>query len=185
MIAVFIIKSGIEMFRDTVDDLLGTAFDRQLTHDIKAYVKDMDPAIMGGYDLILHSYGPEHTVGSIHIAVKDTTTAEEIDALSRRITAAVYQKFHVLLVGIGIYSYNTKNDEAAEMRSHVTHLVMSHEGVIQVHGFYVDLAKKYMSFDMIIDWNIKDRESLYRKITEEVQKEYPGWQIHTTLDINV
>lgn len=185
VIAVFIIKSGIEMLRDTVDDLLGTAFDRQLTHDIKAYVKDMDPAIMGGYDLILHSYGPEHTVGSIHIAVKDTTTADEIDALSRRITAAVYQKFHVLLVGIGIYSYNTKNDKAAEMRSHVTHLVMSHEGVIQVHGFYVDLAKKYMSFDMIIDWNIKDRESLYRKITEEVQKEYPGWQIHTTLDINV
>jgi cation diffusion facilitator family transporter len=184
-IAVFIIKSGVEMLRDTVDDLLGTAFDRDLTHNIKTFVKGLSPDIMGAYDLILHSYGPDHTVGSIHIAVKDTTTAEEIDALSRKIAAAVYARFNVLLVGVGIYSYNTKNDEAAEMRSKVTHIVMSHEGVIQLHGFYVDIPAKQMSFDMIIDWNIKDREALYRHIREDVQKEYPGWQIHTTLDINV
>ena len=185
LIAVFIIKSGVEMLRDTIDDLLGTAFDRKLTHNMKAYVKELDPRIMGAYDLILHSYGPEHTVGTIHISVKDTMTAEEIDALSRMIAGAVYQKFHVVLVGVGIYSYNTRNDAAAEARSKVTHIVMSHDGVIQFHGFYVDFTKKYMSFDIIIDWNIKDRESLYQHIREDVEKEYPGWNIHTTLDINV
>lgn len=185
VIAIFIIKSGVEMLKDTIDDLLGTAFDRELTHNIKAYVKDLDPPIMGAYDLILHSYGPEHTVGSIHIAVKDTTTAEQIDSLSRMIAHLVYEKFNVILVGVGIYSYNTKNDEAAAARTKVTHIVMSHEGVIQFHGFFVDFEKKYMSFDMIIDWNIKDREALYEHIREDVLKEYPGWDLHTTLDINV
>lgn len=185
VISLFILKSGFEMLKDTIDDLLGSAFDKKLTHDIKTFVAELDSSILGAYDLILHSYGPERTIGTIHIAVKDTMKAEEIDALSRKISDAVYQKFHIALVGVGIYSYNTCNEKAVEAQKKVQDIVLSHKGVNQFHGFYIDFEKKYMSFDIILDWSIKDRPALYQEIRKEVEKEYPDWNIHTTLDIDV
>lgn len=185
LIAAIIIRSGWEMLRDTLDDILGSSFDRELVHNIKETVKGSDPRIKGAYDLILHSYGPSHTIGSIHIAVRDDMTAEEIDALSRKTAGIVYEKYNVVLAGIGIYSSNTKNDEASAIRSRVTDIVMKHDGVLQMHGFFIDALKKYMSFDIILDWNIKDRDALYTEILNEVKAAYPDWNVHSTLDLDI
>ena len=54
-----------------------------------------------------------------------------------------------------------------------------------MHGFYVDEQEKIISFDIIIDFVIKDREEVYKQIFDEVQEKYNDYKINITLDVDV
>ena len=172
LIAVFIIKSGIEMMKDTIADILGKRPDTELAKQIKKIAAE-DSEVYGAYDLIVHNYGPGLMVGSLHVSVLDTMTADRIDAMTRRIVERVAEKTGVILTGVGIYSINTKDDKAAEMRSQITRMVMAHEGILQVHAFYVDLEKKEGRFDAVMDFAVEDREALIAQLLEEIHERYP------------
>ncbi len=184
VIAVFIIRAGLEMMMETLDDILGKRADRELVKAVKKTVKSV-PGVQGAYDLFIHNYGPEQQIASIHVEVPDTMTADEIDEMERRIAYEVYKEHGVILTGIGIYSVNTRDDRILEMRRTIGRLVTSHDGVLQMHGFYVDQEKKRISFDVIIDYALMDRESLFEHIREDVKKEYPDYEISMALDIDV
>ena len=113
VIAVVIIKSGIEMLRDTLSKILGERADAELAREIKHTVNSF-PEVLGSYDLVLHNYGPDAFHGSVHIEVPDTFTADELDRLTRKLTAAVYEKTGVILTAVGVYSSNTKDALAVD-----------------------------------------------------------------------
>lgn len=184
VIAIFIIRAGLEMMMETLDDILGKRADRELVKAVKKTAKSV-PGVQGAYDLFIHNYGPEQQIASIHVEVPDTMTADEIDEMERRIAYEVYKEHGVILTGIGIYSVNTRDDRILEMRRTIGRLVTSHDGVLQMHGFYVDQEKKRISFDVIIDYALMDRESLFEHIREDVKKEYPDYEISMALDIDV
>ena len=144
IISLFIIRSGIEMLRESIDEILGRLMDPEITSRIREAVES-DPSVMGAYDLILNSYGPERVIGSVHVEVPDTMTAEEIDAMERRIAGRVYEEHGVLLTGIGIYSVGTGEGVSA-MRAEATRIIMTHEGVLQIHGCRVDEAEMQAAF---------------------------------------
>lgn len=181
LISVVIIKAGIDMLRETLDDILGHRPDTSLAHGIKETICK-DPDVLGAYDLLLDSYGPDLTIGAVHVEVPDTMTAAQIDAMTRRIQTAVYAEHHIALATVGIYSSNTSNDEVAEMQSAITRRVMAHGGVLQMHGFYVDREAKRVSFDLIIDFDMADRDELYHHIVDEVREMYPAYDFTVTLD---
>ena len=56
-----------------------------------------------------------------------------------------------------------------------------------MHGFYASVHDKKIHFDVIISFNLKEREreSLREHIVNDVQKRYPGWTVHTNLDIDM
>ena len=184
VISVFIIKSGLGMLVETLDDILGKRVDRELLAEIKRTICE-DECVSGAFDLILHSYGPETYIGSVHVEVRDTMTAEEIDVMERRIAQNVFLKHGVFLGGIGIYSMNTQNDDIKELRSKITHLVMGHDGVLQIHGFYADVDKKTLSFDVILDYALEDRNRTYDEIRSEIAHEFPDYTLNMALDIDV
>lgn len=180
VIAVFIIRSGFEMIRDAVDEMLGVRVSGELASEIKHTITE-EPEVQGVYDLIMHNYGPDRFLGSAHIEVSDTLTASEIDTLTRRIQDNVYKNHAVIMTAVGIYSVNTSDDEAEAIRTRVRETVMSRSGVIQFHGFYIDIKSRLMSFDVIIDFDC-DRKRIYEEITEEIKKAYPDYHIRITLD---
>ena len=122
VISGFIIKAGVEMLLDATDEVLGKRVDREFLREIRKTICE-DEAVSGAFDLILHSYGPDRYVGSVHVEVPDTMTAEEIDLTERRIAENVYRTHGVALGGIGIYAMNTQNDEIKAMRSAITRMV--------------------------------------------------------------
>ena len=180
-ISIVIIKAGYDMLRETLDDILGHRPEAELSKGIKRTVCN-DPDVLGAYDLLLESYGPDLTIASIHVEVLDTMTAAQIDAMTRRLQAAVYEEHRIALATVGIYSRNTSSDEVAEMRSAITRVVMEHEGVLQMHGFFVDVERKNASFDLIIDFETPDRDDLYAHIVEDVKALYPDYDYQITLD---
>ena len=184
VISAFIGKAGIEMILDTLSDLLGRRVDRTLIDRIKSTVS-REPEVHGVYDLLLHNYGPDKFLGSLHVEVDENMTAREIDFMSRRIMENVYVDHGVILGGIGIYSRNRDDGEAASMRAKITETVTGHEGVLQVHGLYVDLGKRHVNFDVIIDFDIKDRESVYRHIVEDVKKIYIAVNLKSAFNFEI
>ncbi|MBO4386031.1 MAG: cation transporter, partial [Treponema sp.] len=91
VISLFILKSGIEMLKDTLDDILGSRISKELSRNVKKNIAAF-PNVLGAYDLSLNSYGPDRMIGSVHIEVPEDMTAKEIDDLSIKITNAIYKE---------------------------------------------------------------------------------------------
>ena len=181
VISAVIIKSGAEMLRGTVSQILGESNDLELSRAIKKTVLSF-PDVQGAYDLILNNYGPDAWNGSIHIAVPDTFSADRLDWLAREITIAVVQKHNVFLTGIGIYSVNTKDEEVIRARKMVEQLALAQEHVRQMHGFYLDKERKSIRFDIVVSLAAKDRRAVHRAVEQAVQGAFPDYRIHIAMD---
>lgn len=184
VISVIIIKSGVEMMKSTISQILGERVDSEIAQNIKRTVKTF-PEVKGVYDLTLHSYGPETLTGSLHVEVPDTMTASEIDRLERHIAEKVYAENDVILTAVGIYTFNVSNPKVAAMRKQVMQVISEYDHILQVHGFYVDEETKRVSFDVIIDFDAPDRVGQYQEIVQKVQALFPDYQVVTALDIDI
>ena len=184
LLSIFIIKAGLELIKESIDNILGVRVESDLAKSIKKeIIKEKD--IQGAYDLVLNDYGPDKYIGSIHIKVNDTLTVADIDKLSRKITKMISEKYGVVLHTIGVYSVNTKDKYVINAKKEITKIVFAHNGILQMHGFYIDKKEKTISFDIIIDFNIKNREDVYREIYDEIQKKFKDYKIEITLDVDV
>ena len=181
VISVIIIKSGVEMMMETLDQILGERAEKEITDKIIAIMKE-EKDVRGAYDLVLHNYGPDHFNGSVHIEVPDTLSANDLDKLLRTITLDVYHKYRVLLTAIGVYSVNTGENEAARMRDRIYEEVRAHQYVNQVHGFYVNEEKKTIRFDVVVSFDAPDRRKVWAEVCEKVQQMYPDYTLMVAMD---
>ena len=181
VISLIIIRSGVEMLWETISRLLGERADAELGRAIKATILSF-PEVRGAYDLVLNNYGPDNFNGSIHIEVPDTFTALELDELIREITLKVYREHHVILTAIGVYSVNTGDNAAAQMREKVYAAASAHQYVLEVHGFYVNEEKKSIRFDLVISFDAPDRRAVVREVYDEVHAMYPDYALQIAQD---
>lgn len=183
VIAGFIIKAGIEMMMETLNEILGGRAEKEKTDKIKGLLTD-EQEVRGAYDLIMYNYGPDKDFASVHLEVPDTMTARDFDRLTRRLERKVYKETGVILAAVGLYSYNTGNDEATEILSGVRSRVMAHEWAVQLHGFYVDTEAKEMSFDVVMSFDVKPSEGI-QIIYKEIKEAYPEYDIQIAPDVDV
>ena len=181
IISLVIIKSGIEMLRDTISQILGERNDSDLAEGIRETVMSF-PEVHGAYDLVLNNYGPDTWNGSIHIEVPDTYSADRLDQLIREITMKVLAKHHVILTAIGVYSVNTKDEEVIRAKQQVEEIVFSHEHIREMHGFYLLKDRKTMRFDIVISFDAGDRKKLYNEVVADVQKAFPDYELQVAMD---
>ena len=182
VISCFIIKSGIEMITETLDDILGKRADAELTGKIRSSALEEDE-VRGVYDIIVNNYGPNKNTCSLHIELPDVMTVDQVDVLTRRIQARVYKATGVIVTGVGVYAYNTKDDEAAAIRNRVMNLVLSHDWALQLHGFHADIAAKTLRFDVVMSFDITPEEGL-ATLYSEVQSAFPDYTIHIVPDVD-
>ena len=181
LISAFIIKSGLEMLKETLSKILGEPADIALAREIKETLLSHEE-ISGVYDMIIHDYGPDTHNGSVHIEVPDTFTASDIDRLNRKLVVEIYYKYNVILTAIGIYSINTSDKDAIEVRENIRNIVMNIPHVLQMHGFYLNREEKTIRFDVVISFDAKKRSEVYNMVIEEVQKAYPDYVLEIALD---
>lgn len=184
VISLFILKAGIEIIIEAVDDMLGHRVEVEHTKKVKDVVLTF-PEVYGVYDIVLHNYGPDRYLGSLHIEVDDTMAADKIDALTRGISEKVYKSTGIVLTAVGIYSRNTSNEKLMKMRNEITELVVDHKHILQLHGFYVDEEKKKITFDVVVDFDEEDREGLVRHIIGDVKKALPEYDIFVAIDSDI
>ena len=184
ILSIFIIKSGLELIKESVDNMIGVRIESDLARQIKKEItKEKD--VQGAFDLILNDYGPDKYIGSVNIEVIDTLSVSDIDKISRRITKNIMEKYGVILHTIGVYSINTKDKKIINIQKDIHDIVFSHKGILQMHGFYFNEEDKTINFDIIIDFNIKKQEEVYKEIYEEIESKYKDYKINITLDVDI
>lgn len=183
VISGFIIKSGVDMMKETLDDVLGVRMDNELSRQIKSLLNE-EPEVRGAYDLVLHNYGPDKNLGSVHLELPDTMTVAEVDRLTRKVERKIVEETGVFLVGVGVYSHNTGDGEAAEMQKAVRKIVMAHDWAVQIHGFYVEPEKKALRCDVVMSFDVDHKEGV-RILTEEISAAYPEYTVHVAPDVDI
>ena len=179
IIGIVIIKSAIEMLKETVNDMIGQRADIELAKNIKDEVCAYKE-VQGAYDLTLHNYGPSKTIATVHIQVRDDMTANEIHSLTREISIKIYEKYGILIT-IGIYAANDKG-KFAEIKKELVNSIKDYKDIKQVHGFYVDKEKKNIYFDLIIDFDCENPEKVKQQIVEKLKNKYPKYEYNVILD---
>lgn len=183
-IAAFIVKSGIEMLRETLSSIIGERIPAQTAMAVKDAINSFDE-VNGSYDLVIHNYGPETLVGSVHIEVPDTITAHRLDELQRAITRKVMQDTGVVMTGISVYARNTQSEKVKEMEAFARKTTFTHDNALQLHGFYVDEPEKRITFDVVIGYEEKDPQKVIGEIRTSMQDAYPDYACHVTLDYDI
>ena len=182
VIAGFIIKSGFEMITDTLDDILGKRAEAELTGKIRRAVLE-EEAIRGVYDIIVNDYGPNKNTCSLHIELPDFMTVDQVDVITRHLQNRVLDAAGVIVTGVSVYSYNTKDDEAAAIRGRVTGIVLSHDWALQLHGFYADTVNKTLRFDVVMSFDVTVSEAL-STLYSELSSALPEYTVHITPDVD-
>ena len=182
IIAIVMIKSALEMLRDTISEILGERIDASVSKAVKATIKEID-GVQGAYDLIFSDYGPDRVMASVHIEIPDTFTADKIDDITRQIQDRVYEEHNIAIVSIGIYSVNTKDEKIAAVRNDISKIVANHKEILQMHGFFIDFDKKDIRFDLVVDF-VPDMHRIFKEALDEIQSLYPDYHISANMDVS-
>ena len=183
IIACFIVKAGVEMMIETLNDIIGKREDAETSQELKRIICE-EEAVLGAYDVTIFNYGPNKNYASVHIELPDTLSVDDVDKITRRIQLNVFHKTGIILTGIGVYSYNTSDDEAARMRNAIQKTVLTHDWALQMHGFYADTEKKTLRFDVVLSFDVERKEAL-TILYGEISALYPDYEILIVPDVDM
>lgn len=182
IISLIILKAGYEILKETLNIIIGSRADKELTDKIKQKVCEYKE-VQGAYDLTLHNYGPAKTIATVHIQVRDDMTAGEIHKLTRTIAMEIFEEFGIIM-SIGIYAANDQ-PEYKEIKDELNKIVEEYDTIKQVHGFYVDEEKKKIYFDLIIDFECKNPDSIKDEVIQRLREKYEGYEFNVILDDDI
>ena len=180
IISVFIVKAGLEMLLDAIGHVIGKRPESAITAEIKKTVNSID-GVLGTYDLILHNYGPDSAIGSLHIEVDGSMSATQLHALTQKIQRAILEEFRIF-VTVGIYAVDKADEEKVLMRNKLEEISKKHAGIVNCHGVFIDTVEKWVSFDVTMDFSVSDKTALIDMIKKEAEEEYPGYCININPD---
>ena len=182
VISIFILKTWVEILRDTIREIIWTRADPELVTKLKAKIQSNE-WVLWVYDMMLHNYGPNKMIGTAHIQVNDDMTAKEIHRLTRKITMDIYYTFGIIIT-IWIYA-NNDEWEYGEIQKELNQIIKNYENIIQMHGFYVDDSTNHISFDLIFDYKEEHPEKIVRKIKKEIKSKFPDYEYSVIIDNDV
>ena len=182
IISLFIIRAAVEILKETIDTMMGKRADPVLAKKLKERIM-LFKEVQGAYDLNLHNYGPSKIVASVHIQVRNDMTAEEIHILTREIEYSIYNEYGIALT-IGIYAANDKG-EFGEIKKHVEEIIKDYDHILQIHGFYVDKENSNVYFDIIIDFEAKNKEKIKNEIIAKMKEKDPKYNYNVIIDSDI
>ena len=182
LISVVIIKAGIEMLASPVNELLGARISQDLLHDIRQEVSAFE-GVHGVFDIILHNYGPNVLIGSLHVNVNDTMSAHEIHGLTRSVSEQMFAR-HGIIMTVGVYAVATGDNRRAALQSQVMQALAKHKEIVQVHGFYYFEKEHRISVDVVPDISVHDEAALSSQLANEIKALVPEEEVTIVIDHN-
>lgn len=182
VISFFIIKTWVEILKDTVKEIIWTRADPELVAKLRTKVQSYEWVIWV-YDIMLHNYWPNKFIWTVHIQVNDDMTAKEIHRLTRQIQVWVYSSLGIILT---IWIYATNDEwEFGKIQKELNQIIKNYENIIQMHWFYVDDSTNNISFDLIFDYKEENPEKIVRKIKKEIKSKFPDYEYNVIIDNDV
>ncbi len=181
IICFFVLRAAALSLRDMGDALVGKRTDRQLLHDLKHTIMEVD-GVEGVHDVYMHNYGKMREFGTIHISVPGGLSARRVDEISREIRHRVLNEYGFAIRCVGIYTVDGGIAECTQMEEEIREFLEGYDDVLQVHGLMVDLDRKEINADIVVDYAALGRQKLYDEIEERLSEKYPDFRIYISRD---
>ena len=180
IIGLFILRSGFEVIKGAVTYIIGSKFDEELAHEIKEAISQVK-GVDGVYDLILNNYGYNRYIGSVHVGVKDNLNAKEVQDIERAVNYLMYTKYNTIMT-TGIYAENTSSEIAREIKNAIVEIIKDYPDISQLHGFYIDEARKFVNFDLVISFDVHDTDELTNAVLAKLNERYEDYSFFINVD---
>ena len=181
-ISFVVIKSGWDMLKNIINEILGERIDPALAKAVRQEAESFKPVI-SAHDLYLDSYGPNSMIGSIHLEVPATMTAAQIDRLSRQITKEVYLKHHIILT-CGIYGADPDSPQWRAFNQSIRDEVLRHPGALSMHALYVDHQTNQVTLDVVRDFSVTNVEEFRQQIIDSLKRLHPQYTYIVHVDVD-
>ena len=172
LVSVFILKSGYDIVKDTVDELLGKPADPEIINNIKEYVLKNDKRI-GIHDLIIHSYGPGNIIGSCHVEVKSNESFTEVHDIVDSIEREIHNNLNILMT-IHMDPIEVNDMLTNKCKKLVNNIIHSIDSSLDLHDFRIVSGESHTNliFDLVVPFECKySNEELKQKIDMQLSKE--------------
>ena len=168
---IAVIFAGINVFKDTINPLLGLAPDKALIDDIENFIMSYDKPL-GIHDLMMHDYGPGRMFMTLHVEVdcqEDVMKIhEEIDDIER----AIQEKYHIHTT-IHYDPVDVHNPRLLALKQQVLEIVKGIDEHYSIHDFRMVPGKNHTNliFDVLVPANDQiSHQILKNKISAEVKQ---------------
>lgn len=179
IIALFIVKAGIEVLLDTLNKILGEKIDSNLASEIKSAVEKHD-IVLGAHDLIINNYGPNSNIGSINVEIDHEKIIGEVYPSLHEIQVEIYKKFHVYLV-FGIYAVNFDHENSKKAWKILMDYKENNPDIMDCHGLIVDDKNKEIYCDIVLGFDC-DRIKIKEQVEELLSSNFSGYKPIITID---
>lgn len=154
VVAGFILFTGLSTAKGMLDQLIGEAPDKNYVNAIKDYVLSCE-SIMGVHDIVVHSYGANKCIVSLHAEVPGDMDIFEIHEIIDNIENALYTKFNCQAV-IHMDPLAT-DDETVALYEIISSLVIGIDSRLTLHDFRVVNAVSHTNiiFDVVVPYNFR------------------------------
>ena len=165
LVSMVVMWAGVGIAKDTLQPLLGEAVDPELANQIQKEVEKYD-GIVGVHDLIVHNYGPNRSIASIHAEVPRDEDIEVSHELIDRIEREVSRKMGVALV-IHMDPVEIRDQKVLEMKEKLSQVLAEIDENISFHDFRVVLGKKQINliFDIVVPFTYEEEKIKDLKLT--------------------
>lgn len=171
-VSIFVFLSGINIAKDTLEPLLGEAIDKELYTKITNKVESYE-MIIGSHDLVVHNYGPSHTMATIHCEVPNNVEMEAAHEVIDKIERDVLREENIFLV-IHMDPVEVNNEKVTELKEKVSDLVKSLEEKATIHDFRVVNGEHHINliFDLVVPhiYSEKREQELLLQVISEIKK---------------
>lgn len=183
-VAVFIVTSGIDLMRDTVNPLMGQTPSTKLVR--RVYAKIMSyPGVLGTHDLLIHDYGPGRQFASAHVEMAADTTVHQSHETLDRIERDLLREegLHVVLHCDPIETTNG----LADLRNWLAARLAGIDPALSVHDVQVIQATEEAPAQVSLDCYRPERlpisdEELRERITNAIHLRYPDATCDIVID---
>lgn len=159
IVSGIVIWSGVSIAKDTLEPLIGQRVPSELYQKITDMVESYE-GIVGAHDLIVHNYGPNRSMATIHAEVPNDVSIEASHEIIDRIERDAKKKLNILLV-IHMDPIEMRDEEVLELRDKTSHIVHALDPELHFHDFRVlkENEKKNLVFDLVVPDSYTEKDA--------------------------
>ena len=180
VMALVIIKAGVEVGLKTVSELIGRPGEKELAAKIYALVRQT-PGVVGAADMMLHNYGPGAWSGSVNVEIDHAKSVGEVYAFLHELQLRIMHEEKVTMV-FGVYAVDNDHEESKRVREAVLEYVRAHEHVKSFHAIYLEPGTNRIYCDLIVGYGLKDWDALRADFTAYMKDRFPANEIALTIE---
>lgn len=182
-VSVFILYSGYNIIKSTVDELLGKPADKLMTHEIEKLIL-ANPIIVGIHDMIIHDYGPGKLLGSAHVEVNSSMDFLQAHDVVDEVERQVYEKMKIMMT-LHMDPIEVDNQSVQENKQMVEEIITSIEPKMTIHDFRTVIGPTHTNliFDVVVPYECKMKnEEILNQIEEKLKGKEKTYYVVITFD---